>query len=206
MNVITLYEINAKISKVGESMEYKIVPLTVSDFSNIVEWVNNYDKDFIFQWAGSTYKFPLTLEQMKEHYAKGFNSNDSETFIYKVVDRYSQEMIGTVQLGKIDRIIREAILGRFLLKSEDHRGQGLGTKVLREIVRIGFEEFSLDRIRLYVFHLNTQAIRCYKKVGFSVNSITEDVYQSIRGDNWNRIEMILDKENWCKLEEGIDIR
>lgn len=37
-------------------MRISLEPLTVSDFSLIVEWINTHDKDFIFQWAGNVYK------------------------------------------------------------------------------------------------------------------------------------------------------
>ena len=177
-------------------MRIELKLLHPSDFPLIVEWVNAYDKDFLFLWAGYTYSYPLTLEQMIQHYSHGINSVEAGVFVYKVWDKDSQEVIGTAQLGKMDSITKEAVFGRFLLKAEWYRGQGLGTRVLENIVHIAFEKFDLNRIKLNVFHTNLRAIHCYEKVGFVKGQYTENVYQSINGEPWDRIEMVLDKELW----------
>ncbi|MGF7050499.1 RimJ/RimL family protein N-acetyltransferase [Paenibacillus sp. DS2015] len=167
-----------------------------SDFSVVVNWVNSYDQDFLYQWAGNTYTYPLTEDQMENHYSRGINSIDSSVYIYKIIQTETQEVMGTVQLGRFDIINKEAVVGRFLIKADQDRGKGIGTKALEELVRIGFEEFSLHRMKLYVFHINTQAIRCYEKVGFVSENITKNIYQSISGDYWDGIEMFIDKETW----------
>jgi len=183
-------------------MKIELVPITEADFPLIVEWVNVHDEDFIFQWAGSTYKYPLTIKQMKDHYRTGINLIDSGVYIYKIFDLDNQETIGTVQLGKIDLVNKEAVVGRFLIKTEQYRGNGIGTYVLKELVRVGFEELSLQRIKLNVFNMNTGAIRCYEKVGFIKGQTSESVYQSLSGDYWDRIEMTLDKELWEQYRRG----
>lgn len=50
-------------------MMIKLDLLSESDFPQIVEWINWYPKDFIVQWASTTYTYPLTIEQMKAHYS-----------------------------------------------------------------------------------------------------------------------------------------
>jgi hypothetical protein len=57
----------------------------LSEFPIIVRWVNDQDEDFLVQWAGLTYKYPLTVEQMKEHYPENINSIESGVFIYKII-------------------------------------------------------------------------------------------------------------------------
>jgi len=37
----------------------KLVPAKEADYSLIVDWVNAHDSDFIVQWAGLTYQYPL---------------------------------------------------------------------------------------------------------------------------------------------------
>lgn len=186
-------------------MKITLEPLLEEDYPLVVEWINAHDKDFIFQWAGNVYSYPLTEKQMKEHYCNGINSMESGVFIYKILEKDTQDTIGTIQLGRIDMSKHEGYIGRFLMKNEDYRGKGIGTAVLNELVRIGFEQFNLKVLKLYVFHLNTQAIRCYKKVGFIQGEIQENVYQSLRGDYWNRIEMVLEHTYWKRSEDGIDI-
>lgn len=186
-------------------MKIELKPLAESDFLLIVEWVNVHDKDFTFLWAGNTYSYPLTVKQMEDHYRDGINSINSGVFIYKIVDDETEEMIGTIQLGRMNMAKKEAVVGRFLLKTQEYRSKGIGTAVLNELVRIGFEDFHLQTIKLNVFHINIQAIRCYEKVGFINGQIREKVYQSSYGEYWDGIEMILDKEMWQQTQKGIDI-
>lgn len=47
------------------SVKIYLETLSEQDFITIIEWVNQQDEDFIVQWAGLTYTYPLTIEQMK---------------------------------------------------------------------------------------------------------------------------------------------
>lgn len=176
-------------------------PAKASDFSTIVDWVNAHDPDFIVQWAGLTYQYPLTVEQMKDHYRQGINSMESGVFLYMIHSEAANEILGTVQIGRINMETRDAVIGRFMMKSEEFRGRGLGRAALEETVRIGFEEIGLDRIRLNVFDWNERAIRCYERIGFNKGSVTENAYRSRKGMTWNNIEMTLEKEFWKKNQE-----
>jgi len=180
-------------------MKIVLKTLKKSEFPQIVEWINAHDEDFIVQWAGNTYQFPLTVEQMEKHYSRGINSLDSDVFIYKIILEDTEEVIGTVQLCKFDSNNKEAVMGRFLLKDERYRGQGIGKAVVHKLVSLGFEEFQLDRIRLNVYDINERAIRCYESVGFRRMGLSEKVYKSAKGDYWGNIEMVLNKNSWKKF-------
>lgn len=64
-------------------MEVYLEALSEQDFTTIIEWINQKDEDFIVQWAGLTYSYPLTIEQLKAHYSKGINTIESDVFIYR---------------------------------------------------------------------------------------------------------------------------
>jgi RimJ/RimL family protein N-acetyltransferase len=122
-------------------MKIQLIPLEIIDYFLVVEWVNEFDQDFLVQWAGLTYSFPLTIEQVKEHYSKGINSLESNVFIYMIMDLISHKPIGSIQLCRFDMINKEAIVGRFLIKDENHRGRGIGKRALNKLIQIGFETF-----------------------------------------------------------------
>ncbi|MFD0711403.1 GNAT family N-acetyltransferase [Paenibacillus sp. GCM10027626] len=172
-------------------MNIKLELLNESDFETIVSWINNHDEDFMVQWAGLTYTFPLSIEQMLSHYHRGINSIESDVFIYKIVETASDEMIGSLQLCRFDSTKKEAVIGRFLIGDPKYRGAGIGSIALKQAVETGFGQFKLRKIRLNVFDFNRAAIRCYEKVGFSKGKITCDVYTSSQGMVWNNLEMIL---------------
>ena len=182
----------------GGTIMIELHPLSAAEFPLVVDWVNAHDADFLVQWAGKTYRYPLTVAQMEQHYNKGINSLESGVFIYKIVETGQGEIIGTVQLGRIDMDAKEAAVGRFLIKSEQWRGRGIGTKALREIVRIGFEDLGLNRIRLNVFDFNRRAIRCYEKVGFTASRVNANAYRTVKGEIWNQVVMTIEKDQWLK--------
>ena len=138
-----------------------------SDFSLIIDWANAHDADFITQWAGLAFHYPLTIEQILEHYSSGINSIESGVFIYMIHnDHLKDESIGTIQFVRLNTVTKDAYIGRFMIRNEKLRGQGLGKQTLNEMLRIGFEEFGLEEIKLNVFDFNERAIRCYESVGF----------------------------------------
>jgi len=187
----------------GGSMKIRLDTLHETDFAQIVKWVNQYPKDFIVQWAGLTYEYPLTIEQMKAHYAKGINSVESDVFLYKIMDE--DRFVGSVQLCRFDWERKEAVVGRFLIGDEANRGQGIGKAALREVVKIGFQEFGLETLKLNVYLFNQPAIRCYESAGFRKNLIREKVYQDSNGNWWNNMEMVLGKKDWLQQQnEGTD--
>lgn len=185
-----------------KSMEIQLELLKDSDLHTIVRWINRHDKDFMVQWAGLTYKFPLTVEQMQAHYCKGINSLESDVFIYKITEAASNELLGSLQICRFDTIKNEAVIGRFIIGDPNHRGSGIGTMALRKSVQIGFEQFGLKRIKLNVFDTNKYAIRCYESVGFTKEKLTENVYTTSHGVQWNNWEMILEKESWDMLSSN----
>ncbi|WEK56059.1 MAG: GNAT family protein [Candidatus Cohnella colombiensis] len=175
-------------------MMIKLELLSETDFSQIVEWVNQYPEDFLVQWAGTTYEYPLTIEQMKGHYSNGHNSVESAVFIYKIMD--DNRFIGSFQLGRLNWVTKEAIVGRFLIGEEINRGRGIGRIALNELVKIGFNQFNLETIKLNVYEFNRQAIKCYESIGFRKSLYQEKMYQNSNGFWWNNFEMTLRKEDW----------
>ncbi|MBC2578762.1 GNAT family N-acetyltransferase [Clostridium sp. DJ247] len=73
------------------------------------------------------------------------------------------------------------------------RGKGIGTKVLKEALRIGFEDFRFEKITLGVYDFNDSAIKCYENAGFTKEKFIENVSKSSTG-HWNLYEMANSKK------------
>ncbi|HWI62822.1 MAG TPA: GNAT family protein [Symbiobacteriaceae bacterium] len=73
--------------------------------------------------------------------------------------------IGGTCLREFNHVARSAEFG-ICIGNEDFRGQGYGTEVTQLIVKIGFEEFNLNRIWLTVNAENAAGVRAYEKAGF----------------------------------------
>jgi GNAT superfamily N-acetyltransferase len=84
---------------------------------------------------------------------------------------------------------RLGVVGRVLIDPA-RRGEGLGTALMHEIVRVGFDELGLHRLQLGVYDFNLEAIACYERVGFVIEGRMRD---STRGSTgyWNGYLMAL---------------
>lgn len=166
-----------------------------SDMEQLINWIPS--TDFTLQWSGPTFRYPLTIQQL-ENYLKNANRMDSDTYIYKAIDQESHQVIGHISLGKIDRVIQSARIGKVLVGSTEVRGKGIGTEMVKAVLAIAFEELKLHKVTLGVFDFNTPAIHCYEKVGFVKEGMLRDARKN--GDNyWNLIEMGILEDEWRRI-------
>lgn len=65
-----------------------------------------------------------------------------------------------------------AFIGNVVLDSA-YRGQGLGTQLIRHMIRTGFEDYQLTQINISVFSDNSIALLLYHKLGFTPYDVEE---------------------------------
>lgn len=128
--------------------------LNEQDMASIISWGGNTE-EYLAQW--SNYTYPLTIEQILQR----IGSEDIR--LLAIEDEL--EMIGTIQIFRIDNLSRTARVGCYLINPAC-QGKGYGQVALNKVVEYAFEELELQSINLGVFDYNTGAIRCYEKVGF----------------------------------------
>ncbi len=153
-------------------MEIGLVPFGREDFQRLIGWIP--DAAFLVQWAGtSQFRFPLDEAQLEE-YLRPTQAVPPTRRAYKAVDRKAGEAVGHIELNDIDVRNRSARVARVLVGEAGLRRKGVGTQMLREVLRIGFCELGLHRIELLVFAFNHPAIACYEKVGFVREGVLRD--------------------------------
>jgi len=167
--------------------------LQKEDLSKIVEWNKDKSRDFLYQWSSYWYQYPITEKQIEDRIMNKANMPGSDFYVYKVILEEADEMIGTIELFNIDRISKTAFAGKFLIGDESQWGRGLGKQILKEVVRIGFDDIGLNTINLNVFDFNIGAIKCYESVGFIKKKLKEKVWESENGF-WNLYEMSIERE------------
>ena len=136
-------------------------PFTETDIDRLIDWIPT--AEFLLQWAGPSYEFPLTREQVMVFLALT-EGGEPEVLMFKALDE-TDEVVGHLELLNIDRRNRTAMLGRVLLTA-GVRGRGLGREMVWAALRIAFNELGLHRVGLGVFDFNTPAIRAYEHLGF----------------------------------------
>jgi RimJ/RimL family protein N-acetyltransferase len=173
----------------------RLDPIGRQDLIKILEWNSNKTSDDLLQWAGPKYSYPLTLEQLENYFDNEVDKYDSNVFIYKITLSDTNEVIGTVELRKMDGDNGTGRVGRFLIGEEKYRGKGIGTEVLRELRKIGFDDKGFQKITLAVFDFNQGAIKCYENAGFVKEKFLENARKSSSG-YWNLYEMGITKDKW----------
>ncbi len=159
----------------------ELQPLEHKDCKKLVAWNADKDENYLYQWAGhKVYTFPLTVEQISTRFGQ------ENLLFFKLLD--NSEMIGCVELAKIDKAAGYAQICRFILR-DDRCGNGLGQIALRQLVAFAFEDLKLLRLELNVYTFNLRAIQCYLNVGFVIDE------QNDHPDNphWNVFSMSITK-------------
>lgn len=151
----------------------KINRLNPDNTHMIVDWCKNKDEDFLRQWAGNGYSYPLTGKQICDRLSEG-----AEIFEAHLDDK----MIGTIEVISRDEQEHTALIGRFVLDQAITQ-RGLGTKMLLAFLRYCKEMLGISEVTLYVFDFNIAAYRCYQKCGF-VEAGREE-----RPNGWKAIRM-----------------
>lgn len=169
---------------------------TAEDFDQLIKWNTGTSPAFLLQWAGPTFNFPLTKEQLST-YIEDSNHQNATKLIYKVMDIKTDNTIGHISLGNIDYTNNSARIGKVLVGDTSMRGKGIGEWMIKAIVKIGFEDLHLHRLSLGVFDFNKGAVSCYKKAGFLIDGLLRD-YRKINDQYWSLYEMSILEAEWKK--------
>ncbi len=161
-------------------------PVELEDEPLVRQWINDPQV-----WRTLCHHGPLNACREREWIE---NQGKSEAdYVFGIVVREADRLIGTAGLHQVHRVNRSATFGIAL--AADGQNQGYGSEATRLVVRYGFEQLNLNRIALRVYASNARAIRVYEKAGFAVegrcrqevfiNGRYEDVlYYAILREQW----------------------
>jgi RimJ/RimL family protein N-acetyltransferase len=180
-------------------MQLQLVPFTRQDFAQLIFWSG--DEDFLMQWGGPPFRFPLTEDQLKEYNKDASDVKTAERLNYKVVLAKTGQGIGHVSIGKIDRENRTARIGRVLIGDVEQRGKGLGKELVEAALNICFDILDLNTVTLGVFDFNVPAQKTYVRAGFSPQKVLEGV-RTVKGVPWNIVEMSIDRATYLSLKDS----
>lgn len=171
-------------------MNVSLRKITLQDTSNIVKWRNSEDvrKNLFTQ-------DDLTAEMHINWFHSKVETGFCAQYIIVVEDETGIHDIGTTFIKGIDKIKQEGEFGIFIGESA-FRGKHLSTKATREMIKIGFEILSLNRIFLSVFEDNVPAIKSYERAGFHYAYTTTE-----KDDKRAVLYMIIEKGQWQRNKE-----
>ena len=168
----------------------RLEPFATSDFNKLISWVDS-EEDLI-QFAGPIFKFPLTERQLEKYL------EDKSRFVFKVIETDPEQTIGHCEIYLTEETVK---LCRILIGEKSFRGKGFGLQIVNDLLEISFARFNKPFIELNVYDWNVSAIKCYEKVGFSINKDKIN-HIEVKGKIWNSLNMIIDKPTWEKLKSN----
>lgn len=166
-----------------------LVPFTTPHFPILKQWINSAGEEQMFLWAGPTFQFPLTDEQLKS-YVKEKNA-----YIFSVLSE--KNIIGHVALRKIDYVHHTARIGKLFL-APSFRGNGYTPQILLSILHTAFNNLKLNEVTIGVFQNNPHAKYIYKKFGFKTIQLLPS-HLKVNGNSWDLAEMSLLKHDFDSI-------
>ena len=128
-----------------------------SDLKAILTYPINREELFYFFPSAS---YPLTLKQLEQQLSKRHEST---------VMLENEQVLGFANFYNVENR-NIAFIGNVIIKPEKRR-QGLGTRLLQEMITTGFSQLQLKEVHLSCYNNNTPALLFYTRLGFKPYAI-----------------------------------
>lgn len=168
----------------------KLEPLTEHDFETVASWMSDpSDHEKI---CGNAFAYPLSREQYQNFFIQRAGDKDRR-LCFKFTS--NGNLLGMASFTRIDRKNDYGHIGMVAI-DPSQRSTGVGTSMLMELLRIGFEELAFNRIDLVVIESNSGAYNFYtKKIGFKDEGLIRDIIKIEDGYlSWHSLSIL--KNEW----------
>ncbi|MFW9932157.1 MAG: GNAT family N-acetyltransferase [Candidatus Thorarchaeota archaeon] len=167
--------------------------LEMEDLDSLMKFINNVETR---QYLGSLLPNSRLSE---EKWLEGASTADpwkDGKIVFAIVEKTSQELLGTASLFSISKAHGHAEFGISIWNPEG-RDKGYGTDAALVTLWVGFHVLGLNNIYLYALEHNTRAIRTYEKAGFKKIGVFREHMYSM-GKFQNAIAMDILKDEFMK--------
>jgi RimJ/RimL family protein N-acetyltransferase len=135
-------------------------PMSMKDVEQYTEWLNDFDVTVNLV----LFERVISVENEKDILERMIKSDD---FVFAIVDKEKDELIGNCGLHRIDSVDRKAEFGIFI-GNKEYWNKGYGTEATNLILDFAFNGLNLNNIMLEVYAYNKAAIHVYEKCGFTI--------------------------------------
>jgi len=108
---------------------------------------------------------------------------DKKNYEFSVYDKKSGKLIGTCQIY----LKGNKTGGLYIfIGDKNFRGKGYGTEILKHLIKIGFDELNLNKLKASVIEYNKASINLFKNFGFKLAKVKKKSwkYNSAYYDNY----------------------
>lgn len=160
------------------------------NYADLISWVDS--EETLMQFGGPGFIFPLTAEQLD------ISLNDKNRTAFSVVNNETDLSIGHCEIYLSND---SAKIGRIIIGDREQRGKGLGQQIVTLLLDFIFSSPDKTIVELNVFEWNIGAIKCYEKVGFTINP-NKKLERKLNDSVWIAINMTIDSMKWNIINRG----
>ncbi len=164
-------------------------PPKISEAKNFVKWLRDPEVNHYL----SVNFDKLTLKK-EEGYLK--KAKTEKNRIFWSIYTKDKVHIGCTSLENISKEHKRAVWG-IVIGDKNYWGQGIGTDVLRTVVKYSFDKLKLHRFELSVFTKNIGGIKCYTRCGLIKEGIKKQTHFK-QGEWLDEIIMGILKDDYFK--------
>ena len=155
------------------------------DFKYIAGWIDNERSHAL--WCANNFPYPLTAEVFHAFLDKTMEEWMVSAF---VVTDDGGKPVGFFRYS-VNTESNQGFLMSIIIDNK-LRGKGYGRELMEMALRYAFEFTGADWVQLNVFNENTDAKRCYERVGFAERSVKPNAL--VYGDEtWSMCNMAISK-------------
>ncbi len=149
------------MSRAATPGRYRLERARDADIDAVMSWFGT--EHDVLSWGGPKFRYPFTAETFRKdcHFPQmnSFGLFDDDGALLAFGQLYDRN-------GRIN-------LARLVVRPE-RRGEGLGQRLVEELMAIGPTLLPLTQFSLFVNRDNTPALRCYQALGFEIDDYPED--------------------------------
>ncbi|WP_310603999.1 GNAT family N-acetyltransferase [Anaerosporobacter sp.] len=161
-------------------------PYKNCDAKTIVTWIDD-EKTFYLWSADVIGKYPISADELNDNYEK---QKDNANFMVFTACNEENVPVGHMIMRFLDEEHKKLRFG-FIIVDGRVRGKGYGKEMLLLAQKYAFEFLHVDEISLGVFVDNSNAMYCYKSVGFAESG--ELTKYNINNEEWECMDLIIQK-------------
>ncbi len=114
----------------------------------------------------------LSTDSLRKIFGKSLN--DKNNFEYSVYDKKSGRLIGVAQIY----LKGKGIGGLFILIGEKNfRRKGYGREILKQLIKIGFNELKLRKLKAAIIGHNEASLNLFKNCGFKLAEVKRKAWK-----------------------------
>ncbi len=139
--------------------------LEMKDLPHMYEWMHDEEvtRNLQADFAG------FTRDDVSDFIKNAMEQNEnSENVHFAIIDE-NDEYMGTISLKNINRKDKNAEYA--IVTRKMAHGKGYAGEATRDILKLGFNTYGLEKIYLYVVTENIAANKFYKKCGFKEEGV-----------------------------------